>query len=440
MGLINETGLVKMNGVNTKHYENLGYIIPKKKHSQRKNILVYDTTNPILVKIEDLLDNSHALVNIECDDCGRKIENVIWQAYKRYVGENGVYYCQKCANKLFRRPTYKKTKLKNSKSFEQWCIENNKQDILLRWDYELNDCKHSEITYGVDKKYYFKCPMGIHKSELKQINCLTSGQEGSMDCKLCNSFAQWGIDNLGVDFFEKYWDCEKNTINPWDISKCNNTRKVWIRCQEKKYHNNYDISCYRFIMGDRCSYCSKRGGKVHSLDSLGTLFPKSLELWSDKNKKSPYEYAPKSDKEVYWKCPNGKHDDYIRDICNSNKCDFRCPECAYSKGEERISNYFINKNINYIPQKEFDGLVGLNNGLLSYDFYLPEYGLIEYQGEQHERYIKGFHKSKKDFEKQLEHDRRKRQYCVDNNIKLLEIWYYDFDNIESILQRELNLQ
>jgi len=53
----------------------------------------------------------------------------------------------------------------------------------------------------VDKKYYFKCPMGIHKSELKQINCLTSGQEGSMDCKLCNSFAQWGIDNLGVDFF-----------------------------------------------------------------------------------------------------------------------------------------------------------------------------------------------------------------------------------------------
>ena len=78
-------------------------------------------------------------------------------------------------------------------------------------------------------------------------------------------------------------------------------------------------------------------------------------------------------------------------------------------------------------------------GNLSYDFYLPQYNLlIEYQGEQHEKYVKGFHKSKRDFERQQEHDRRKKQYAIDNNIKLLEIWYWDFDNVEDILNKKIN--
>ena len=29
---------------------------------------------------------------------------------------------------------------KNKKSFYDWCVENNREDILDRWDYELNDC------------------------------------------------------------------------------------------------------------------------------------------------------------------------------------------------------------------------------------------------------------------------------------------------------------
>lgn len=46
--------------------------------------------------------------------------------------------------------------------------------------------------------------------------------------------------------------------------------------------------------------------------------------------------------------------------------------------------------------------------------------------------------TKEDFERQLEHDKRKRNYAKENNIRLLEIWYYDIDNIEEILIKELN--
>ena len=119
----------------------------------------------------------------------------------------------------------------HSQTFEQWCLNNNRQDVLDRWDYELNDCKPSEILYATANKYYFKCPKYLHESELKQISSFTSGQEGSMDCKLCNSFAQYNINNIGKDFLEKYWDWDKNnelSINPWKINKCANKLKVWI--------------------------------------------------------------------------------------------------------------------------------------------------------------------------------------------------------------------
>jgi very-short-patch-repair endonuclease len=83
-------------------------------------------------------------------------------------------------------------------------------------------------------------------------------------------------------------------------------------------------------------------------------------------------------------------------------------------------------------------LVGVKNGNLSYDFYLPNHNLlIEYQGVQHEKPIdfegKGKKYAKQIFKKQQEHDKRKREYAIINSINLLEIWYWDFDNIEEIL-------
>lgn len=38
------------------------------------------------------------------------------------------------------------------------------------------------------------------------------------------------------------------------------------------------------------------------------------------------------------------------------------------------------------------------------------------------------------------HDTIKRTYLKDHNIKLLEIWYWDFNNIEEILKSRLLLQ
>ena len=55
----------------------------------------------------------------------------------------------------------------------------------------------NEINYGTHNKYYFKCnKYKEHKSELKNINSFTSGQEGSIQCNQCNSIAQYILDNF----------------------------------------------------------------------------------------------------------------------------------------------------------------------------------------------------------------------------------------------------
>lgn len=124
---------------------------------------------------------------------------------------------------------------------------------------------------------------------------------------------------------------------------------------------------------------------------------------------------------------------------------FGCPNCSSSKGEVRIKQYLDNHNIGYKKNKTFDTLKGLGKGFLSYDFYLLDYNiLIEYQGKQHKipaKYSSSVTEEDaiKQLKKQKIHDKRKREYAQNHNIKLLEIWYSDFDNIEDILNMEFKV-
>lgn len=121
-----------------------------------------------------------------------------------------------------------------------------------------------------------------------------------------------------------------------------------------------------------------------------------------------------------------------------------CPNCSRYKGETFISNFLSKHNITFNVQKTFNDLIGIGGYKLRYDFYLPKHNLlIEYQGIQHEKPVdfigKGDKFAQDSFFYQQEHDSRKREYAKEHNIKLLEIWYWDFKNIEKILLKELDL-
>ena len=126
---------------------------------------------------------------------------------------------------------------------------------------------------------------------------------------------------------------------------------------------------------------------------MGYLYPEVLGIWSNKNKKSPYEYAPYSNKKVWWKCPDSKHEDYYRDILHSNKRMFRCPKCSQEHNEsflqEKVSNY-ITQKYNYDLFHEQNCTLIIKNPktkrILPYDNEViinNKHLIIEVNGEQH---------------------------------------------------------
>ena len=72
------------------------------------------------------------------------------------------------------------------------------------------------------------------------------------------------------------------------------------------------------------------------------------------------------------------------------------------------------------------------NGLYRYDFFLPEINtIIEVNGEQHYIPTKRFYKSKTDFSKAQERDRRKISYALARGMKLYCIPYWEIDNLKT---------
>lgn len=122
----------------------------------------------------------------------------------------------------------------------------------------------------------------------------------------------------------------------------------------------------------------------------------------------------------------------------------RCPKCNESKGERKISNCLESNNINYKKEYRFDDC--RSTYALPFDFAIFDkcnnlISLIEYDGEFHyelARFSKDRNKMKNKLKQQQCNDNLKNEYCKKNNIPLLRIPYWDFNNIEDILIEWLN--
>ena len=100
-----------------------------------------------------------------------------------------------------------------------------------------------------------------------------------------------------------------------------------------------------------------------------------------------------------------------------------------SKGEEQIIRILRAANIRFVREKTFDDLRG---GRFRFDFYLPDlHVLIEVDGMQHFKQVSKFHKTRADFTKQQEYDRRKNEYCLAKSIPLFRIPYWELDSIKT---------
>jgi len=119
----------------------------------------------------------------------------------------------------------------------------------------------------------------------------------------------------------------------------------------------------------------------------------------------------------------------------------RCPKCNESKGERRIHEILTSKGMPYNEQHVFAGLVGVGGGLLKFDASVFKdkekrtlWFLIEFDGIQHLRWVKGFY-TEENFIKLQYHDKLKDNYCLKYGIPLLRISYQASNTIEETLTK-----
>jgi len=124
---------------------------------------------------------------------------------------------------------------------------------------------------------------------------------------------------------------------------------------------------------------------------------------------------------------------------NSHKYGKGCPTCKESKGENKIRLWLTNNNIDFTTEHKFPDCA--HKKLLPFDFYISDKNVcIEYDGQHHYEVARYFKNSLVMEQKLIDvkfRDNIKTQYCNDNHIKLIRIPYWDFDNIDTIMKKEL---
>jgi hypothetical protein len=293
------------------------------------------------------------------------------------------------------------------------------------------------------------------KDYIESRGCkLISDKYEDSDSKLEILFA---CGHLGMRTFNKL------KANKSVCAKCAGNKKYTLEEIIKK------LSEYGFILDDNQKYINantkidfhdKEGYgysfSIHCLDgaykggfNVGRTFEKrnkyaldNMRLWLKKNNKSfslnCEEYKGAHYSNIVFKCEKCDSE-WVTAWSNIYSCGTECPNCQSSSHGEKFVNDFLNKNdIIFETQKKFPDCK--NKRCLPFDFYLPDYNLCcEVQGIQHFFSRKHFG-GEEQLILQQKHDQIKRDYCKNNNIKLIEISYLDFKNIEQILTKELSLE
>jgi hypothetical protein len=363
---------------------------------------------------------------------------------------------------------------------KKFTLEEVKQEFVKR------DCTLlSNIYVNVDDFLLYKC--NKHPNKELQIS-LDHLKRGVVNCPDCGKNIKLTLEDAKKEFikrdllplFQKYQNSKEkllaqtqegykvitdinhlrncqtpdkfNISNPYTIENIklwlkNNNRNNEIKLISNEYKGSHELlqwQCLkedcgeifnsrwcRVISGDGCPYC--RGLKVSLSNCLATKNPELAKEWhSTKNGNfTPYDVVAGSNKKVWWKCSTCYHE-WNADVSSRNLGN-NCPKCNFSKGEKKIEFLLAQNNLKYIVQYKFYDCK--NKKRLPFDFYLPDFNIcIEYDGSLH---YKTWSKSNTSFVrlKQTQtNDQIKNNYCKLNNIKLYRIPYWEFNNIEKILE------
>jgi len=352
-----------------------------------------------------------------------------------FKDEDGYLYSQNLNN--IQQKKLSKFHISNIYTIENiklWCILNNKSYKLL-----------SDIYNGNDEKLQWKCLKDdcaeVFESKWKNI------VQGN-NCPFCAG-VQIGLSNCLAtkrpDVSSSWHPVLNKGLTPYNVT-IGYDKKVWWQCLNNPKHEWEASPNSRTNVNSGCPFCCPTHRRSSDDYNLLSDNPELCKEWNYKNNDIlPSEYTPSSSQYAWWICKDCDYE-WKATIYERNRKDGNatgCPECNSSKGEKVIRNYLKIYNVNFKEQFRIKDC--RNRRPLPFDFVVLKKDnnllfLIEYDGEQH-YFPARFSKNKEKMNNKLiqiqKHDKIKDEYCKNNNIRLLRIPYWDFDNIETILDNAL---
>lgn len=247
-------------------------------------------------------------------------------------------------------------------SFEDWCENNNRQDLLDEWDYEKNTLKPNEITKGSDKKIFWRC--SNDKILKHSYDSTISERIRGSNCPYCsnkrflkgfNDLQTWAIynnPNLITAYskdnefkIDEIISCSKNKIK-LKCLKCNNFFERSIRAITYNGDSIYCVDCSKKIAinNQRLTLLNKTKNLLESYPEVAKQwnFEKTLipDDWDDEilGNFGPKTVSINSHYKVFWNCNNGHS--WETNISNRiNRRNNKISECPYCSNELLLSGY-----------------------------------------------------------------------------------------------------
>lgn len=125
-------------------------------------------------------------------------------------------------------------------TFEEWCLRNNRHDLLDRWNYDLNNKAPSDVAYRTKNRYYFLT--NTEESELKQILGLTTSEEyGKYKDKASRRENLTGqtFGELTVLSLDEYKTNNTDNYHSYWICQCSCGNKISVKANHLKIGHTF---------------------------------------------------------------------------------------------------------------------------------------------------------------------------------------------------------
>lgn len=274
-----------------------------------------------------------------------------------------------------------------------------------------NRYTYENVIY-INSKTKVQIDCSIHGAFFQQPNAHLNGNK----CPSCSGKKVRSTE----EFINQCIDIHGNLYDYSNVDYKNNKQKIKIICKE--HDNEIELYARSHLSGVGCTKCK-----------IKKYIPLFKQIHNNYYSYEKSEYNGYN-KQIIITCP--VHGDFYQNpFYHLDGCG--CSQCTVflSKGELYIKKFLEDNDIYFLQQKRFDDCK--NTYTLPFDFYIPHKNTcIEYDGEQHFSPIEYFG-GDEIFERQVQNDNIKNEYCNKHNIQLLRIRYGNIENIPSILSKVL---